>query len=160
MSAGGELLVGVVILLGLLAIVFPVLPGGLLIVVAIGVWAGFVGGWAWAVFAAATAVIVLGEIVKYFVAGHSLRSAGIPNRTIAVGGVLGIVGFFVVPVIGLFIGFVLGAYTAELVRTRSGGSAWRGAVSASKAAVITMGIELFAALVASGIWLAAAIVAG
>ncbi|MGV9712998.1 DUF456 domain-containing protein [Gordonia sp. NPDC003424] len=156
MSFGGELLVGVVILVGLLGIVFPVLPGSLLIVAAIGVWAAFVGGGAWGVFAAAAVVIVLGEVIKYFLAGRSLRSAGIPNLTIAVGGVLGIIGFFVIPVIGLFLGFILGAYAAELIRTRSGGSAWRGAVSACKAAAITMGIELLAGLIASGIWLAGA----
>ena len=156
MSLGGELLVGAVILVGLLGIVFPVLPGGLLVMAAIGVWAALVGGWAWAIFAAAALVIVLGEVVKYFVAGRSLRSDGIPNITIAVGGVLGIVGFFVIPVIGLFIGFVVGAMLAELVRTRSVGAAWRGTVSASKAAVITMGIELFAALLGTAIWLVGA----
>ncbi|ROZ88765.1 DUF456 domain-containing protein [Gordonia sp. OPL2] len=156
MSLGGELLVGAVILVGLLGIVFPVLPGGLLVMAAIGVWAALVGGWAWAIFAAAAVVILLGEVVKYFVAGRSLRSAGIPNVTIAVGGVLGIVGFFVIPVIGLFIGFVVGAMLAELVRTRSAGAAWRGTVSASKAAVITMGIELFAALLGTAIWLVGA----
>ncbi|MFW0797522.1 DUF456 domain-containing protein [Gordonia sp. CPCC 205515] len=158
MSFVGEVIVGVVILLGLLGIVFPILPGTLLIVAAIGVWAFVVGGGAWGVFAAATLVIVLGEVIKYFLAGRSLKSAGIPNVTIAVGGVLGIIGFFVIPVIGLFIGFIVGAYGAELVRTRSGGSAWRGAISAAKAALITMGIELFAALIASGIWLGSAFV--
>lgn len=157
MTFAGELIIGAVIVIGLLGIVFPILPGSLLIVVAIGIWAAGVGGAAWGVFAAATAVILAGEIVKYFLAGRCLKSAGIPNITIAVGGVLGIIGFFVIPVIGLFIGFIVGAFGAELVRTHSGGSAWRGAISASKAAVITMGIELFAALIASGIWLAGAV---
>ncbi|MYR08350.1 DUF456 family protein [Gordonia sp. SID5947] len=156
MSLGGELLVGAVILVGLLGIVFPVLPGSLLVLGAIGVWAAIAGGWAWAIFGAAAAVIVLGEFVKYFVAGRSLRSAGIPNITIATGGVLGIVGFFVIPVIGLFIGFVVGAMLAELIRTRSVGAAWRGTVSSSKAALITMGIELFAALLGTAIWLVGA----
>ncbi|AZG47832.1 DUF456 domain-containing protein [Gordonia insulae] len=156
MSLGGELLVGAVILVGLLGIVFPILPGGLLVMAAIGVWAAIVGGWAWGIFAAAALVIVLGEVIKYLVAGRSLKSDGIPNITIAVGGVLGIFGFFVIPVIGLFIGFVLGALLAELVRTRNLRAAWRGAVSASKAAVITMGIELFAALLGTAIWLVGA----
>ncbi len=74
----------------------------------------------------------------------------------AVGGILGIVGFFVIPVIGLFIGFVVGAMLAELIRTHSVRAAWRGTVSASKAAVITMGIELFAALLGTAIWLVGA----
>ncbi len=156
MSWGGELLVGAVILIGLLGIVFPVLPGSLLILAAIAVWAVVVGGWGWAILAAAALVIAIGEVAKWLIAGRSLRSAGIPNRTIAVGAVLGIVGFFVIPVIGLFIGFVLGAFGSELVRTRDGGAAWRGMLSASRAAVITIGIELFAALIATAIWLVGA----
>ncbi|MDY6809303.1 MAG: DUF456 domain-containing protein [Actinomycetota bacterium] len=156
MSLGGELLIGAVILVGLLGIVFPVLPGTILVAAAIGVWAFAVGGWAWGIFAAAATVIVLGEVIKYFVAGRSLKAAGIPNTTIAVGGVLGIIGFFVIPVIGLFIGFVVGAMIAELVRTRSARAAWRGTVSSSKAAVITIGIELFAALLGTAIWLVGA----
>ncbi|MFW0787561.1 DUF456 domain-containing protein [Gordonia sp. CPCC 206044] len=156
MSWSGELLVGAVILIGLLGIVFPVLPGTLLVVGAIAVWAVIVGGWAWAILGVAALVIAIGEVVKYYVAGRSLRSAGIPNRTIVVGALLGIVGFFVIPVIGLFIGFVVGAFASELVRTRHGGSAWRGVKSASRAAVLTIGIELFAALLAGGVWLVGA----
>ncbi|MEE4025128.1 DUF456 domain-containing protein [Gordonia sp. PKS22-38] len=156
MSLGGELLIGAVILVGLLGIVFPVLPGGLLVAAAIGIWALLVGGWAWGIFAAAAVIIVIGEVVKYLVAGRSLKADGIPNTTIAVGGVLGIVGFFVIPVIGLFIGFVVGALVTELIRTRSAAAAWRGTRAASKAAVITIGIELFAALLATGVWLVGA----
>ncbi|MAU80564.1 MULTISPECIES: DUF456 domain-containing protein [Gordonia] len=156
MSLGGELLIGAVILVGLLGIVFPVLPGSILVALAIGVWAVAVGGWAWGIFAAAAAVIVIGEVVKYLVAGRSLKASGVPNTTIAVGGVLGIIGFFVIPVIGLFIGFVVGAMIAELVRTRSAHAAWRGTVSSAKAAAITIGIELFAALLGTAIWLVGA----
>ncbi len=85
-----------------------------------------------------------------------MKASGVPNTTIAVGGVLGIIGFFVIPVIGLFIGFVVGAMIAELVRTRSAHAAWRGTVSSAKAAAITIGIELFAALLGTAIWLVGA----
>ena len=46
----------------------------------------------------------------------ALRSKGVPSSSLVVGGVLGVVGFFVVPVIGLPLGFVLGIYLAELQR--------------------------------------------
>ncbi|MDL9938579.1 DUF456 family protein [Gordonia sp. ABSL1-1] len=154
----GELIVALAIGVGLLGIVIPVLPGSLVVGVAIGVWAAIVGGAGWAVFAAAAAVIVIGEVVKYFAAGRSLRAGGVPGTTIIVGGVVGIVGFFVVPVIGLFLGFLLGAAVTELIRTRHPRPAWRGAVAACKAAAITMGIELLAALLATAIWLAGAFV--
>ncbi|MDF3284467.1 DUF456 domain-containing protein [Gordonia polyisoprenivorans] len=153
----GEVIVGVCIAVGLLGIVVPVLPGTLLVAVSILVWAIVVGGWAWAVFALAAVLIGVGEIVKYVVAGRVLRRHEIPNRTIVVGGVVGIVGFFVVPVVGLFLGFIAGALVSELVRTRTAGAAWRGTVAATKAAAVTIGIELFGALLASGTWLAGAI---
>ncbi|NMO03597.1 DUF456 domain-containing protein [Gordonia sp. TBRC 11910] len=152
----GELLVALTICVGLVGIVLPVLPGTLLVAVAILVWAVVVGGWAWAVFAAAAVVLAAGEVVKYLVAGRGLKSAGVPSTTIIVGGVTGIVGFFVVPVVGLFLGFVLGAYASELVRHRTFSHAWQGAVAALKAVGTSMLIELLGALVASGIWLAAA----
>lgn len=152
----GELLVAAVVLVGLIGIVVPVLPGMLLIAVALFVWALVVGGWAWSVFAVALLALAVGEVVKYLVAGRSLRSDGIPNRTVMVGGLVGIVGFFVVPVIGLLLGFVVGALAAELVRTQSAGQAWRGAVAALRAAVKTIGIELLFALVATAIWIGGA----
>ncbi|WP_059039324.1 DUF456 domain-containing protein [Gordonia desulfuricans] len=153
----GDIIVGVVILIGLLGIVIPVIPGTLLVVVAILVWAAIVGGWAWAVLGVAVALIAITETVKYLVAGRVLRSDGIPNRTVVVGAVVGIVGFFVIPVVGLFLGFIVGAMLAELVRTRSTTQAWRGTVSASRAAAYTIGIELFGGLLAAGIWLGGAI---
>ncbi|GAC01801.1 hypothetical protein GONAM_34_00010 [Gordonia namibiensis NBRC 108229] len=158
MPLWGELLVAAVIFVGLVGIVVPILPGTLLIAGALLVWAIVVGGWAWSVFAAALLVLVVGEVIKYIVAGKSLRTDGIPNRTVVVGGIVGIVGFFVVPVIGLLLGFVVGAVAAELVRTQSLEFAWRGAVAALRAAAKTIGIELLFALVATSIWTGGAFV--
>ncbi|GAB07762.1 DUF456 family protein [Gordonia amarae] len=153
----GELIVGLTIGIGLLGIVIPVLPGGIIVGLSILVWAAIVGGWAWLVFGIAAAVIVIGDVVKYLVAGKHLKSSGVPNTTILVGGIVGIVGFFVVPVLGLFLGFILGAYLAEFARAQNASIAWKGALAAAKAALITMGIELFAALVAAGTWLGGAL---
>ncbi|TYQ09499.1 UNVERIFIED_ORG: hypothetical protein L601_003800000360 [Gordonia westfalica J30] len=158
MPLWGELLVAAVIFVGLVGIVVPILPGTLLIAGALLVWAIVVGGWAWSVFAAALLVLVVGEVIKYLVAGKSLRTDGIPNRTVVVGGIVGIVGFFVVPVVGLLLGFVVGAVAAELVRTQSLELAWRGAVAALRAAAKTIGIELLFALVATSIWTGGAFV--
>ncbi|HNP55603.1 MAG TPA: DUF456 domain-containing protein [Gordonia sp. (in: high G+C Gram-positive bacteria)] len=154
----GELLIGLVIAIGLLGIVFPVLPGGIIVGLAIGVWAFVVGGWAWAFLAAAAVVIAAAEVIKYYVAGRTLKSAGVPNVTVVVGGIVGIIGFFVVPVVGLILGFILGAMVSELVRGWSFEQAWRGAVAAMKAAGASMLVELSGALIATTIWLFGAFV--
>lgn len=147
-----ELLVGLVILVGLVGIVVPVLPGSILILGAVLVWTVSDGsGTAWTVFAVATTVLVLGAIVKYVIPGRGLRSSGVPNRTIMFGGLLGIVGFFVVPVIGLVIGFVLGVYLSE-VRRVGRNLAWPSTVAAMKAVGLSIFVELVAGLLAAGVW--------
>jgi uncharacterized protein len=153
--SGVELLVGLVILVGLVGIVVPILPGTILILGAVLVWTVNDGSaTAWTVFAVVTTLLVVGAAVKYIVPGRGLRAYGVPNRTILLGAVLGIVGFFVVPVIGLFIGFVLGVYLAETRRVGRN-LAWPSTVAALKAVGLAVLIELVAALLATGVWLVA-----
>ena len=109
MPLHGELVVAAIIFLGLCGVVVPVLPGLTLILAAIAVWAFVVGGWAWLVLAIAAGFLGGAAAVKYLVANKSMKNSGVPGRTVIAGGLLGIVGFFVVPVVGLIIGFVLGA---------------------------------------------------
>ncbi|MBY4211266.1 DUF456 domain-containing protein [Rhodococcus fascians] len=158
MSALGEVLVGLVILVGLVGIVVPVLPGTILIFAAVAVWAWVTGGTAaWTVFGIATVLLVLSGVVKYTWPGRRMREAGVPMRSLIVGGLLGIVGFFVIPVVGLFIGFIAGVYVAELPRQRNHSEAWRSTVHATKAAGLSILVELFGALLASAMWLGGAV---
>jgi uncharacterized protein YqgC (DUF456 family) len=147
-----ELLVALLILLGLVGIVVPVLPGSILILGAVLVWAIAAGsGTAWAVFALATTLLVIGAVVKYVVPGRGLRASGVPNRSIVLGGLLGLAGFFVVPVVGLPLGFLAGVYLSE---TRRVGRhlAWPSTVAAMKAVGLSVLVELVAGLLAAGVW--------
>ncbi len=157
-NASGEVLVALVIAVGLIGVVVPILPGTILIFGAIAVWAFVTGGTAaWVAFAIATALLVVSGVIKYTWPGRRMKDAGIPSRSLIVGGLVGIVGFFVIPVVGLFVGFVLGTYAAELPRHRSHAAAWRSTVHATKAAGLSILVELLGALLASGVWLAAVI---
>jgi uncharacterized protein YqgC (DUF456 family) len=148
-----EVLVAVVIAVGLVGILVPVLPGSILVVAAVLAWAGSVGGvTAWAVFALVTALIAAGAVVKYVVPGRRLQLAGVPASTQWAGALLGVVGFFVVPVVGLVLGFVLGVYLAELRRVGSS-RAWPTTWHSLKAVGLSILIELGAALVATLVWL-------
>lgn len=147
-----EILVAVVIAVGLVGILVPVLPGSVLVVGAILVWAIAEGGaTAWAVFAAATVIVAAGAVVKYVVPGRRLQVAGIPATTQWFGVLLGVIGFFVIPVIGLLIGFVLGIYLAELSRVGSK-DAWPSTVHSLKAVGLSIVIELLAAIAATWVW--------
>lgn len=155
---GVELLAGLVILVGLVGIVVPILPGSLLIVGVVLVWASYTStGTAWAVFAAVTTLVMLGQVVKYVVPGRGLRNSGVTGRSIMVGGLLAIVGFFVVPVIGLVLGFILGVYLSELQRVGRD-RAWPSTVAALKAVGLSVFVELVAGLLATGTWLVGAFV--
>lgn len=154
MDPFGEVVVGIVILVGLVGIVVPVLPGLLLETAAVVVWAVVEGGGtAWAVAGLALLLGIGGTVVKYLVPGRRLRASGIPNSTLLMAGGLAIVGFFVVPVVGGPIGFVLGTYLAE--RRRLGPErAWPSTTESVRAVAVSIGIELIAGLLTAGTWLA------
>lgn len=147
-----EIAVALAILVGLVGVLVPVLPGGVLVLAAILVWASEVASaTSWTIFAVATVFLVVGTIAKYALPGRQLKDAGIPASTQWTGVAFGVVGFFVVPVIGLFLGFVLGLYVAE--RHRVGAAA---AGPSTKAALKAVGfsvlIELVATVCAAATW--------
>ncbi len=159
MSTGGEVLVGLVIAIGLVGVFIPVLPGLFLVWGAIAVWAladsSPVG---WTVLAVATALLAGGTVVKYVVPGRRLRQAGVPWVSTATGVVLGLVGFFVIPVVGLLIGFVLGVYLAERHRLGVHALAWQSTRRALAAAGWSMLIELAAGVAMATCWLVGVLV--
>ena len=147
-----EVWVALAIVVGLIGIVVPILPGGLLVLGAIGVWALSIGSpAAWTVFAVATFFVAMGTVLKFLVPGRRLQNAGVPNSTLWFAGLVAAVGFFVIPVVGLFIGFALGLYLAEY-RRLGAAQAWPATLSALKAVGLSILIELSAALLATLTW--------
>ena len=147
-----EVVVAVVIAIGVAGILLPVLPGTLLVLGAVLVWALEIStATAWTVFAVAATFLVLGTVVKYVVPGRRLKASGVPSSTLWAGALLGFVGFFVIPVVGLFAGFVLGVYLAERRRVGAGtaGASTRRALRAVGVSIL---IELVAACLAAVTW--------
>jgi hypothetical protein len=156
--SGVELLVALAIAVGLVGILVPVLPGSVLVLAAILVWAWDVGGaTAWLLSGLAAVVLVAGGVVKFLVPNRRLKDVGIPASTQWVGAALGVVGFFVVPVVGLFLGFVLGVYLAEYHRLGAR-AAWPSTKHALKAAGLSILIELVAGVVAALLWVVGVVV--
>jgi uncharacterized protein YqgC (DUF456 family) len=145
---------GLAIGLGVLGVVIPVLPGLLLGWLGVLFWSLLSDAPAtvrWVVLIVATLVAALGALIKYLVPGKRLKNAGIPNAALLAGGLLGLVGFFVVPVVGLILGFVLGVWLAE--RARLGpGRAWPSTRQALGAAGFAMLIEFTTALAVAVVW--------
>ena len=153
MSVLGEVLVGLGIAVGLVGIVIQVLPGNVLVLGSVLVWAWVTGGTtAWVCFAVAAVAIGVAELGQWVLAGRHMRRAAVPWSTLAVAGIAGVVGFFVVPVVGLFLFFAGAVFLAELARRRDAASAWRATVAALQATVITIGVQLAGGLVAAVVW--------
>lgn len=148
-----ESLVGLAILVGLIGIIVPVLPGAILIGSSIGVWAFLTGGaTAWTIFGIAAGLLILAEVLQYIVAGGHMKRSEVSNSTIIIGGIAGVIGFFVVPVIGLFLFFAGAVFLVELTKRRDRVVAWRSTVAALQASAMTIGIQLLGALAAAGTW--------
>lgn len=145
--------VGLAIAVGIVGIVLPMLPGTAIVVASIVAWAVVaqrtVGWW---VAGICTAIALVGWGLQYLVPGRRLKTAGVPNRTLLIGALAGVVGFFVIPVAGLPIGFVAGVALAELARLGTWSLAWPSAKHALRAAALSYGIELTAAITMALVW--------
>lgn len=148
------LLCGLAILVGIVGVVVPVLPGLVLCWAAVLAWAVLAtDGWGrWLVLGLATAVALAGTVAKYAWPGRNLKRIGVPNVCLFAGGVLALVGFFLVPVVGLFLGFVLGLWLAERIRLGSFQQAWPSTRQAVRAVGLAMLIELGAGLTIGAAW--------
>ena len=153
MPLWGEVLVGIVIVVGLVGAVVQVYPGAMVVLVAVGTWGIVTGGSVgWTVTVLAALFTLAAMILKFVLAGRYLQRTGVPNRSLIIGGILAIIGFFVVPVVGLFLGFVLGVFLSELQRLGGADRAWPSTVHALKATGLTILIELAGARLATGAW--------
>ncbi|EFC79978.1 DUF456 domain-containing protein [Parafrankia sp. EUN1f] len=153
--SGVELLaVALVMAVGVVGVVVPVLPG-LLLVWGAGVWWTIADGGGpgrWAVLAVMSALFVAGSLAKYVLPGRAASASGAPIGTMLVGAVCAVVGFFVVPVVGLLVGGLAGIYLAELARlrdpVRAGASTW----AATVAIGVGLLVEICAGLAMAAVW--------
>jgi uncharacterized protein YqgC (DUF456 family) len=94
-------------------------------------------------------------MVTWIITAKHTRAAGVPQSSLVIAGLAGIVGFFVVPVIGLLLFFPAGLFLAEYLRQRDRARAWRTALVALKATGLGLLSELGLALLAAAVWLVA-----
>ncbi len=150
-------LIGLLMLVGLVGVVVPVLPGTLLILAAGIAWAALVverGTARWVVVAVMAVLFVAGAVAKYALPGRRL-SGRLPRSTLLLGLLGAVVGLVVLPPVGLLLGGVLGVYVAEVRRVGPGREARQATVQVLTAVGVGILAELTAAVSMITTWLVA-----
>lgn len=159
MSTGGIVLVALAIAVGLVGIIVPLLPGAMLVYAAIAVWAVVEHTMtSWVALGIVTVLIGGSTVIKYLWPARRMRRADVGRWSLVAGALFGIVGFFVIPVFGLVVGFVLGVYLAELTLRGDARRAWASTVHALKGVALSVGVELCGALLSTIVWVVALLV--
>ena len=147
--------VAVAMAIGVAGTVVPFVPGlGLvwLAALAYGLAAGF-GVAGWIVFPAIT-TLGLGGLAAGIVLPHrGARSGGATSLSLTLGAAMAIVGFFVVPIVGLPLGGVLGIFVGELIRTQDATLAWRATSATLKGFGLATLAEVAFGLAMVTVWL-------
>lgn len=112
MNGLGELFIGLLMSVGLVGIVVPVVPGVVLVWLAGLAWTILDGGGTtrWILFFLMSVLTVVGLGSQIGIPARELNNQQAPKWTLVWAGVLGIFGFFVIPIIGLPIGFTVGVF--------------------------------------------------
>jgi uncharacterized protein len=111
--------VALAIFVGIIGTIVPVIPGLLLswgAVIVYGLVRGF-GVIGWLATIVATVLMVVGHYIGFRIPQRDAAALGITKLEQLFSLALGVVGFFVIPVVGLPVGFVLGVFLARMRAT-------------------------------------------
>jgi uncharacterized protein len=143
-----------VMVVGLVGTVLPGLPSIELIWLATlgyGVMSGW-GAWGPWLFALLTIILIIGEFVMWWLGNTTARQTGASWAAIAASIVLGIIGMFIIPIVGAIIGAMLGVFLVEFYRRRD----WRAALKATTGVLwgtgLSFGAQVVIAIVMMGVW--------
>jgi uncharacterized protein YqgC (DUF456 family) len=119
MSGVGELLIGLAMAIGLVGILIPIAPGIVLVWLAGLAWAILDGGGLtrWSLFAVMTALTVGALIANVRIPAKSASTTNAPRGTLWLAALFAVIGFFVIPIAGVLIGFCCGVLLAHLIAT-------------------------------------------
>lgn len=155
MGTAQLILIGAVVLLGLICVPAPGVPGTLLCWAALLWWAASEhSGPTWALLAGATGVLALGQVVVWLMPSRRIRDSGVGWRTVMSAGRAAVLGFFLFPVLGGPLAFVGTIYTHERLRL---GGGHRATWSATRRVMRTVGnsvlVELMTCLLVTAAWI-------
>ena len=146
-------LVLVAMVIGLVGTIVPLLPGLLLVAAAPLVY-GAVEGWNVLAVVLIVALLVAGTIAGIVLPSRAAGGAGAAKTSLLVGAIGAVIGFFVIPVVGMPIGGALGIYLGERARTGIHEQAWRATWATLKGFGVGAVAQLVAGVLMVGVFLA------
>ena len=142
-------------LIGLLGLVVPIMPGLVIIWVAAlgyGLFAGF-GTLGWVMFALITVLMIVGSVVDNILMGAKAHESGAPWWVVLVALAAGILGNFALPIIGGLVAALLALFLVEYARRKDA----KAALKSMKGMLIGCGwafvIRFIMGLFMIGFWL-------
>jgi len=150
---------GLLLAVGVTGTIIPILPGSILTVAALLAWAWLIGSTAsWTAGLIGAALALIGMSASLVLTGRKMRAHRIPSGPVLVGVAVGVAGMFIVPVVGLFLGFALGLLLAEFARRRDLAAAWRSSLEAMKSMGLGMLLEFACASLAAFVFAVGALI--
>jgi uncharacterized protein len=150
---------GILLVLAAVGVVYPVVPGSPIAMVTLLVWAWVVGGWAaWVVAVIGALLCAAGWSASVVLTGRKLKELEVPKWSILVASLAGLVGMFLIPVVGIFVGFAVGLLVSEAVRHRDVRRAVHYSLQTLKAMGAGVLVEFGLLCAAASVWSAGVIV--
>jgi uncharacterized protein YqgC (DUF456 family) len=146
-------LAGILLVVAAVGTIYPVLPGSLIAIVTLLVWAWVMGSSAaWVAAAIGSLICVAGWSASAVLTGRKLKQLEVPGWSIAVAAVAGIAGMFLIPVVGIFVGFAVGLLVSEWIRHGEARKAVHYSLQTLKAMGIGVLLEFCLVCVAASVW--------
>ena len=148
--------VALLMAMGLAGVIMPFLPG-LPIIWGAALVYGFLtefGTLGWTAMAVITVLAAIGIAASLVLPERAGAATGASRSTRLFAGVTGVIGFFVLPVIGFPIGACLGVLLAQYRQTADPGEAVRATVAVLKGFGVGLVAELGAGLAMVAVWVA------
>jgi uncharacterized protein YqgC (DUF456 family) len=149
---------GLLLAVAAIGTVYPGVPGSVLAIITLMAWAWIMGSAAaWIAAVIGSFMVAAGWAASAVLTSRKLRQQQIPKRSIAVAMVSAVVGMFLIPVVGVFVGFGAGLFVSEYARRRDFSSSLKSSAETLKATGIGVVLEFGMVCLAGSVWMIGAI---